>query len=87
MDNGHRKYVDTLCRGDVVMAKQDLDPEGANVKQGDLGVVFEESNAYNDQGGPMIRWMRAFTDATERASCHPGGCCNVYDGDVVKVGR
>lgn len=56
-------------RGQLVCATKHLDPQGANVTPGTLGVVFEEANAYGDGNGPMVRW---FT----------GGCCNVYPGDV-----
>jgi hypothetical protein len=37
-----------------------------------LGVVFEETDAYKDGAGPMVRW----TD---------GHACNVYEGDVIVV--
>lgn len=61
-----------LHRGDVVLATKDL--EAADVKKGTLGVVFEESNAYKDGGGPMVRWMNM-------------NCCNIYDDQVVFVRR
>lgn len=76
----NRKYVDILTVGDIVEAQRDIDPEGADVKEGDLGVVFLESNAYKDEFGPMVRWMRNSHDGVVA-----GGACNVYDGDVVKV--
>ena len=59
-----------LSRGTLVEALRDLDPEGANVAKGTLGVVFEESNFYGDGCGPMVRWAT-------------GGACNVYHGDVI----
>jgi len=62
--------VKKLQRGDLVVAVQDLDPEGARVAKGTLGVVFEEAGFYGDEFGPMVRW---FT----------GGACNVYTDDVV----
>jgi len=43
-----------------------------DARPGTLGVVFEETNAYGDKGGPMVRFMNM---------C----CCNVYRGDVIKV--
>lgn len=61
-----------LKRGDVVVALQNLDEEGANVKAGMKGVVFEETNAYKDDGGPMVRWEN-------------NGCCNVYGDQVAKL--
>ncbi len=57
-------------RGDTVVATEDLDPAGANVKAGEVGVVFEESNYYEDGGGPMVRWFS-------------GGACNVYLGQII----
>jgi len=62
----------SLFRGDVVVAIRHLDQPGANVRRGTLGVVFEEANAYNDGGGPMVRWMNM-------------GACNVYPGDIIKL--
>lgn len=61
--------VAKLQRGTVVIARKLLDPEGADVEPGTPGVVFEETDAYGDGAGPMVRW---FT----------GTACNVYDGDV-----
>lgn len=61
--------VNQLGRGDVVVARIHIDPEGANVRPGTMGVVFEVSNAYNDGNGPMVRWMNM-------------GACNVYDRDL-----
>lgn len=58
-----------LRRGTLVRAERHLDPEGANVQSGTLGVVFEETDAYGDGNGPMVRWFSH-------------GACNVYDGDV-----
>jgi hypothetical protein len=64
----------TLRRGTEVEAVKPLDPTGANVKPGDRGVVFEETNAYGDGSGPMVKWFG-------------GGQCNVYPGDVATVAR
>lgn len=61
-----------LRRGEIVIAIRHLDKQGADVRRGTLGVVFEEANAYNDGGGPMVRWMNM-------------GACNVYPGDVIKL--
>ena len=59
-----------LQRGDVVIALRIV--PAADARPGTLGVVFEETNAYGDGGGPMVQFMNM---------C----CCNVYHGDVVKV--
>jgi len=64
--------VNRLMRGDMVVAVRHLDPSGADVRPGTIGVVFEEVNAFGDHGGPMVRWMNM-------------GACNVYDGDVRPV--
>ena len=71
-----------LQRGTLVRALVDLDPEGANVPKGMLGVVFEtaadqqqqERNVLADHEGigPLVRWFK-------------GGVCNVYDGQVEQV--
>ena len=61
-----------LHRGTIVVAKRHLDKEGANVRPGTQGVVFEESDAYGDGAGPMVRWSNM-------------GACNVYPGDVESV--
>ena len=58
-----------LSRGTIVFAAQDLDPEGANVRSGEKGVIFEEAEYHEGGSGPMVRWFS-------------GGACNVYDGDV-----
>lgn len=63
-----------LKRGTIVMAAVALDPEGANVHQGTLGVVFEEANYHGDGNGPIVRWMSL-------------GVCNVYPGQVLVVSR
>ena len=68
-------------RGDVVRAVQDLDPKGANVKAGEIGVVFEEANAYGDGNGPMVRWI----SYDEYDGYCVGGACNVYDDQVRKA--
>lgn len=61
-----------LKRGDVVIALRHLDFRGADVREGTIGVVFEEENYFNDGGGPMVRWMNM-------------GACNVYEGEVQKI--
>lgn len=61
--------VGKLKRGDVVTARRNIDPKGADVRPGTRGVVFELANAFNDGGGPMVRWMNM-------------GACNIYDGDI-----
>lgn len=76
----NRKLVDKLSVGDVVRATEDLDPQGANVYAGEVGVVFAESDFYKDGLGPMVRWLRINPDGQTMRS---GGCCNVYDGQVV----
>lgn len=47
----------SLIRGDIVVARQPVDPVAANAQVGDLGVVFEPANYYGDGGGPMVRWF------------------------------
>ena len=64
--------VKKLKRGDMVIALEHLDKIGVDVRVGTIGVVFEEYNYYNDNGGPMVRWLNM-------------GACNVYDGQVRKV--
>lgn len=59
-----------LDRGTIVVAAKELDPEGANVRAGEKGVVFEEAEYHEERTGPMVRWFS-------------GGACNVYDGDVL----
>jgi hypothetical protein len=73
--------------GTLVKARRTLDKDGANVKRGTLGVVFEptvyvkNAGTFDDAGpahgghvayGPNVRW---FT----------GAVCNVYPGDVEHV--
>lgn len=74
MNRASTAFVQTLRRGDLVQALRVCDEGVADAWPGCFGVVFEEANAYGDDGGPMVRW---FT----------GGACNVYDGDVAKVTR
>jgi hypothetical protein len=59
-----------LRRGDMVIALEDLDPEGAHVSKGDKGVVFEEAGFHEPGTGPMVRWLDL------------GTACNVYPGQV-----
>jgi len=70
----YSKRLRRLEPGDLVEAAVDLDPDGANVKAGQWGVVFGEVNYYGDGSGPIIRWVEK--DGT------PGGVCNVFDGDI-----
>jgi hypothetical protein len=63
------RKVCKLRRGDVVYAVRQIDPKGADVRPGTIGVVFEETNAFGDDAGPMVRWANM-------------GACNIYDGDV-----
>ena len=62
--------TEKLQRGDMVRAARNLDPNGAKVPQGMLGVVFEEAGFFDIDEGPMVRWFN-------------GGACSVYPGDVV----
>lgn len=59
------------ARGTLVRAVR-VPPDAAEVAPGTLGVVFEESDAYGDGGGPMVRWTT-------------GAACNVYDGWVERL--
>ncbi len=68
------KDTSKLEPGNIVRALINLDPIGANVPIGTIGVVFGETNYYKDGCGPIVRWL------TER-----GGCCNVYEGDVEEM--
>lgn len=63
-----------LMPGDVVVALKDLDPKGAKVYAGELGVVFHESEYHEPGTGPMVRWFSR-------------GACNVYLGDVKLAGK
>jgi hypothetical protein len=56
-----------LRRGDIVIAVENLDKEGANVRAGTLGVVFEEVDDKRD--APIVRWMNF-------------GVCDVVPNDV-----
>jgi hypothetical protein len=66
--------VQDLRRGDVVMAIRRIDPSAANVLPGTQGVVFEQSNFYEPNTGPMVRWMNMKV-------------CNIYNSAVVTVGQ
>ena len=59
--------VSALHRGTLVVSNIYLD--ACDTPAGTLGVVFEETNAYGDGNGPMVRFVN-------------GNCCNVYEGDV-----
>lgn len=74
--SGNGATYPRLNRGDVVQATADFDPQGANVRKGDMGVCFERGNCYHDGAGPMVRWFRQ--DGSR------GGACNVYS-DFVRV--
>lgn len=71
------ELVSRLRRGDMVVATRDLG--SCHACEGSLGVVFEETNAYDDGNGPMVRWVGYY------ATDYSQGCCNVYDGDVTAV--
>ncbi len=73
------QFNETCGPGSVVLASKRLDPEGANVPRGAVGVVFEPANVYGDSGGPMVRWLEHFV----HDSYNVGGMCNIYPGDVV----
>jgi hypothetical protein len=66
--------IHKLRRGDHVVALRHLDVDGANVRAGTLGVVFELYGAHEADTGPMIAWANM-------------GACNVYNGDVELVSR
>lgn len=77
--------VRDLKRGTVVVALRQLDIDGANVSEGDLGVVFEEDEFHGPAEGPMVQWMSSTYDVQRDTKCIPGGRCNVYEGDVEAV--
>jgi len=58
--------------GDIVRALRNLDPDGAHVHKGDLGVVFAPDNYYSDGNGPMVRWF-----CVQGHQVGLGGACNV----------
>jgi len=59
-----------LKRGTLVISNIHLN--ACNTPAGTLGVVFEETDAYGDGGGPMVRFVNDHA-------------CNVYEGDVSVV--
>lgn len=61
-----------LRRGDLVLAARHVDPQGADVPKGILGIVFEQAEFHEPLTGPMVRWVT-------------GGMCNVYIDDVEGV--
>ena len=61
--------IEKLRTGSLVKAIRLLDEGVAHVVPGTLGVVFQETNFYGDEGGPIVRWTS-------------GNVCNVYEGDV-----
>ena len=63
-----------LSRGTLVCAARRLDSAGANVSRYDFGVVFEEADFYDDNTGPMVRWVN-------------GGTCNVYAEDIIVLSK
>lgn len=48
--------------GTIVCALRDLDPQGARVTKGDVGVVVEEAH---DEYGPRVRWLMAIRPEEE----------------------
>lgn len=78
-----------LKPGAMVMALRDLDPMGAAVEAGDIGVVFEHAEVLQlgVKRGPLVRWIRHEENPEDPCKCVAdlGGVCNVYDGDVEEV--
>lgn len=83
--------VKELGRGSVVQAAKDMDPAGAHVERGDVGVVFQEHGFHGPDEGPMVRWIVGHASLqirdeseTQYASHQEkaGGVCNIYEGDV-----
>jgi len=66
------RILKSYRRGTLVIATRHVDPDGADVPKGMLGVVFEEAQFHELNSGPMVRWMS-------------GGACNVYIDDVELV--
>ena len=58
-----------ITKGLFVEAIRNLDPSGARVKAGMVGICFGDENCYGDGCGPIIRWQN-------------GGTCNVNDASV-----
>jgi len=67
--SGDIVQVGDLRRGDIVSSLRELDINGAKVRKGAKGVVYQPANFHESNSGPMVRWF-------------DGGRCNVYDGDV-----
>ena len=65
-------FIPDLKKGTRVIAIRHVDTEGANVRPGTKGTVFELKNAHGDGGGPMVVWEN-------------NGCCNVYKGDFAII--
>ena len=62
-----------LRRGDMVLCLEAIRiTSNYYVVPGAIGVVFEETNAYGDNAGPMVRWMNGFA-------------CNIYKGQAKKI--
>jgi hypothetical protein len=59
----------SLPCGMIVRARMDIDTGIADVKEGDLGIVFGETNCYSDGAGPIVRWF---------SGKEVGGVTNVY---------
>lgn len=76
--------TEDLKKGTIVRANKDLDPEGANVKEGQVGVVFGDANCYGDEAGPIVQWFKVVEDELGYPLHQVGlaGICNVYDDDV-----
>lgn len=59
-----------FSRGDIVVATEDLDPEGADVQAGTFGVVFDHiRDPLTGDVDPMVRWFS-------------GTACTVFPGDA-----
>lgn len=72
-----KRFVQDLIPGDMVVAVKRLDPRGADVQPGTLGIVFQDAETVEVgfseiNYGPLVRW-------------HTGGVCNVYGGEVSHV--
>ena len=63
------KYAQMNRLGVRVQAIRNLDPKGARVMTGEIGIVSELINEHGDGTGFLVKWAH-------------GGICNVYPGDV-----
>lgn len=71
-----------LRRGDIVEALRDFDPQGADVRRGDLGVVIADPAPLF---GPLVQWLVARFVRSGRLGVALAGACNVYEGDVKRL--